>query len=367
MKEKNRFLSFLFFTFFYLNIIVCMIATFTSWSAYIDNNQVLRAFLLLFVSIVSFFLSYYVINTILHELGHLIIGIIFDWKIYSFNVFGIGIERKNKNYKTFKAPINGLAGYVEMTPKSEKQNIVLPMLGGIIVNLILVIAFIIVALLTSKPFILCISLSFIFSNLLYAITNSIPFTPTPVTKTDMYQIIEMKESIKNNTFKYYIKFNELYNVYKRKQIKDIDDSCFLLDVKDNSPYINMLHLTYIDKLVALGEFNQALQRINIMLESSNYDENNKINMSFEKLFCLAMIKSDKEKSVELYNSNRIKENEKSLEYVMVIELYAYHKIVSEDRNKEKYYKDLADKRIKNTNNKYEKQTLIELLEFVENK
>ena len=367
MKNKNKFLSILPIIFFYLNIIVCMIATFASWSVYIDNDQILKAFLLLFVSIVSFFLSYYVIDTILHELGHLILGIIFDWKIYSFNVFGIGIERKNKKYKTFKAPINGLAGYVEMVPKSEKQNIVLPMLGGIIMNLILVIVFILIALLTNNPFVLCISLSFIFGNLLSAIINSIPFSPTSITKTDMYQLIEIKESIKDNTFKYYIKVIELYNVYKKKQIKDIDDSYFLLDVKDNSPYINMLHLAYIDKLIALEEFDRALERINASLRSNAFDENNKINMSFEKLFCLAMIKDDIEKCAELYNSNRVKENEKSLEYAMAIELYAYHKIVSRDHNKEKYYKDLADKRITNTNNKYEKQTLMELLKFVENK
>ena len=324
-------------------------------------------FLLLIVSIISFLISYYVIDIILHELGHLILGKIFDWKIYSFNVFGIGIERKNKKYRTFKAPVSGFAGYVEMIPKSERQNIVLPMLGGIIVNLLLVIVFVLITLLTCNPVVHCISLAFVFSNLLIAVTNSIPFTPTSITKTDMYQIIEMNRSIRNNTFKYYLKFTELYNIYKKKQIKDIDNSYFLLNVNDNSPYINMIHITYIDKLLALGKFEQALSYINGYLESDSFDENNKINMNFEKLFCLSMVSDDKEKIAELYNSNIIKENEKSLEYVMSIELYAYHKIISKNQKIEEYYKNLATKRIKNTNNRYEKQTLLEILEFVENK
>ena len=221
MKGKSKLLKILFYTFFYLNLIISMIMTFSIWSVYIDNDQILNVIFLLLVTVFSFFISYYIIDIILHELGHLILGILFDWKIYSFNIFGLAIERKNKKYRTFKQPTNGLAGYVEMVPKNEKQNIVLPMLGGIIVNSILSIIFIIVMLSTKNPFIICISVSFIFSNLLNAIVNAIPFTPTSVTKTDMYQLIEMKESIKNNTFKYYIKFTELYNVYKRKQIKDI--------------------------------------------------------------------------------------------------------------------------------------------------
>ena len=366
MKGKSKLLKILFYTFFYLNLIISMIMTFSIWSVYIDNDQILNVIFLLLVTVFSFFISYYIIDIILHELGHLILGILFDWKIYSFNIFGLAIERKNKKYRTFKQPTNGLAGYVEMVPKNEKQNIVLPMLGGIIVNSILSIIFIIVMLSTKNPFIICISVSFIFSNLLNAIVNAIPFTPTSVTKTDMYQLIEMKESIKNNTFKYYIKFTELYNVYKRKQIKDIDDSYFLLNINDKSSYVNMLHLTYIDKLVSLGRFNEALKRINESLESNTFDENSKINLSFEKLFCMTMTKDDKDKINELYNSNRIKENEKELEYVMAIELYAYHKIISKDSSKEKYYKDLVDKRIKITNNKCEKQTFIELLNFVKN-
>ena len=217
-----------------------------------------------------------------------------------------------------------------------------------------------------NPFVVCISLSFVFSNLLNAIVNSIPFTPTSVTKTDMYQIIEMKESIKNSTFKYYIKFTELYNVYKRKQIKDIDDSYFLLEAKENSPYVTMLHMAYIDKLVSLGKFNDALERINKILASDEIAENNKINISFEKLFCMTMNKESHDKINELYNSNRIKENEKDLEYVMSIELYAYHKIISKDSNKENYYRDLVDKRIKINNNKYERKTLLDLLKYVEN-
>ena len=364
--KKNNFWGIIFIAFFYLDLITCIFATSASLDNYIDNNQVINIVLLAVTAILSFFISYYIIDIIFHEFGHLVLGYFFNWKIYSFNILGISIERKNKKINIFRAPISDLGGYVEMAPRNEKQNLILPMLGGIIMNILLCIVFIIVIILTDNPFVLCISVSFVFSNLVMAINNSVPYTPNSITKTDMYQIKEMNESKKNGTFKYYIKYIELYNICKKKQIKDIDDSYFLLDVENNSPYLDLIHFTYLNKLISLEKFDVALNKIDELLMNEKIDESNRINISFLKLFCMIMTKESSEKVEELYNSNMIKDNEKNLEYFMSIELYAYYKIIDANKEKTKYYEELSNKRIKNTNNKYEKMTLTEQLNYVNN-
>lgn len=365
MSKKNNLLKIFLLSFFYLNIIVCLILTFSTWSSYLDNGEIIMAVLLLFTIVFSFYLSYYILDVILHELGHLFIGYLCDWKIYSFNILGFSVEKRNNKFMVSRVPINGLAGYVEMNPKSEKQNIVLPMLGGIIVNLFLSMIFIIVTMISKNPFIICLSFSVFSSNLLSAVTNSIPFTPTAITKTDMYQILEIKDSIENNNFKYYQKYTELYNAYKKKQIKDIEDNYFLLDTEAKSTYVTMLHLAYIDKLIALGKFSDALERINKTIDSNEVDENSKVIITFEKLFCMVMCNLPKNEVTKIYNSPEIKDNEKNLEYEMAVELYAYHKIISKTLSKEEYYKKIINRKINTTSNKYEKQSLIELLSYID--
>ena len=59
----------------------------------VDNNDFMSITIILLMSVISFYLSYFIIDTILHELGHLILGSIFGWKIYSFSIFGTAIER----------------------------------------------------------------------------------------------------------------------------------------------------------------------------------------------------------------------------------------------------------------------------------
>lgn len=363
--KKNGFLTILFMIFFYLNIFVSMMMLIDTWVLYVDNGQIKHVILLIASSVFSFYISYYIISIILHELGHLVMGKIFDWKIYSFNVLGTSITKKDRKYIFYKRPTKGFAGYVEMTPKTDNQNFIVPMLGGIIANVILSIIFFIILLFTKNQYLICICNGFIFSNLLLAVTNSMPFTPTAATKTDVYQIIEFNKNKKEGNLKYYINFIDIYTMYNNMYLKDIDDKYYLLDVSNKCSYVQLIHMAYIDKIVSIGEFKKAQKVIEDFLNDELVEENNKIGVSFVLMFCMIMNKEPKEKIKELFNSSRIQNNIKDLEYMMTTELYSYYKYIDINDEKTKYYYDMTCKRIKSIVNEYEKSMLMDLLKYAE--
>lgn len=146
--------------------------------AEVDNAKMAFAVGVSLVSLIVGFLA----NTILHELGHMIGGLLTGYRFLSFRIFKYTIVKdcNGLHWKLFS--INGTAGQCLMIPPTVEDEKQLPYFwynaGGVLANLLLVIlcAVLIGAFdLSVIPFSLCMML--LVTGLYMLVMNAIPMDP----------------------------------------------------------------------------------------------------------------------------------------------------------------------------------------------
>ena len=90
--------------------------------------------------IILFFLGAYVLSTFLHELGHMVMGLVSGYKFISLRVGSYVLTREDRQWKIKRMSIPGTAGQCLMMPPDsgtpEKVPAVLYHLGGGLFNLL---------------------------------------------------------------------------------------------------------------------------------------------------------------------------------------------------------------------------------------
>lgn len=133
------------------------------------------------VSLVSLIVGF-LANTILHELGHMIGGLLTGYKFLSFRIFKYTIVKDGDGLHWKQFDISGTAGQCLMIPPSVDDDEQLPYFwynaGGVTANLLVVLlcAALIGALdLSAIPFCLC--MMFLATGLYMLVLNAIPMSP----------------------------------------------------------------------------------------------------------------------------------------------------------------------------------------------
>jgi hypothetical protein len=318
--------------------------------SYMESSNFPIVFIKLF-GLIAIFIAVFWVQIILHELGHLIFGLMSGYSFVSFRVGSFTIINDNGKLKRKKFNIPGTGGQCLMMPpelKDERFPFILYNLGGVIMNLTTFILGILIAKNVNSPFNIIFSF-FSLIGLFTALTNGIPMKIGGIAN-DAYNILSMlKNKDTRQGFYVQLRVNGLQSQGMR--IKDMPLDTF--EVKDDSDLSNPLNTS-----LRLMEFNWYLDNMDFEKGKKSLDTllpyfdkiipvyRNEINC--ERMFLELVGNCDKHFIDNLYNKN-LKKYIKIAKFMInkTRILMAYEAFYNEDKFKAmEYYKKiykLADK------------------------
>ena len=312
-----------------------------------DDNFLIE---ILNISIILFiFLIGYIIHVLIHELGHLIFGLLSGYKFVSFRVGSFTIVREEGEFKVKRFNIPGTGGQCLMMPPEKEDGkfpFVIFNMGGVFLNLI--VAFLTLLIASSmeelswiKVILVLVSAGGIFA----AITNGIPLRISGITN-DAHNVLTMlKDKDSSDSFYLQLRVNGLLT--KGVRLKDMDYDEFILE-KDidyanplNFARVFINHNYHLDNM----DFKKANEALDF---ASDYLENTiavyRMEWASEKLFLEIIGGCDSRRIEKLYgkslrkyiDSSKFMLNKKR---IMMAYEYIYKGNIDEGL---KYYKELKE-------------------------
>lgn len=204
----------------------------------IRTNQLMNIFeteyqvLIIILAGLIFYLTLY-IQLIIHELGHLIFGLISKYKFSSFRIGNLILVKNNKKIKLKLLKISGTGGQcIMIPPKSEngKIPVILYNLGGALANIITAFIFIIFHIIVNDKVIL----AYIFDTLAlfgiyFAALNGIPMKMGIIDNDGFNAISLSKDKSAQKAFLIQLKINEALS--NNKRLKEMPAEWFEIDKK----------------------------------------------------------------------------------------------------------------------------------------
>ncbi|MGH4122820.1 MAG: site-2 protease family protein [Clostridium sp.] len=342
-KKKNNFSAAAMFFVICATIGVIMgILSNTYLKGFNDHIASNNPFLIFFIFIVGC-----LIHIVIHESGHLVFGLMTGYSFVSFRIGSFTLIKEDKKLKRKKFNIPGTGGQCLMMPpalKEGKYPFVIYNLGGVIMNLIVAIAGILVAVFVQGvAFPMNVILILVSSGgIIIALTNGIPmkFSGVP---NDAHNVLSMlKDQEARSSFYVQLRVNGLQSLGTR--IKDMPLEMFKL--KENSDLCNPLNTA-----VRLIEYNWHLDNMDFDSAKQCIDSfipyldklvalfRNEINC--ERMFLELASTCDKPFIDDLYDKN-LKKYIKAAKFMIGKKrlLMAYEGFYNEDKNKAlEYYED----------------------------
>lgn len=202
-----------------------------------------------------------IIQTIIHEVGHLFFGLLSGYKFSSFRIFSLMIIKDNGKIRFKKLSLVGTAGQCLMSPpeiKDGKIPVTLYNLGGSLMNIIsCAILTPIYCLLKDVPYLSAGLMVLIMFGIIGAFTNAIPMNMGAV-NNDGYNAISLRKNPDAMAAFYnQLKVNELST--KGIRLKHMDESYFTVPSDDAMK--NCLVATQgvfaCNRLVDMHQFDEA--------------------------------------------------------------------------------------------------------------
>ncbi len=227
------------------------------------------------------------IQVIIHELGHLVFGLISGYHFVSFRIFNIMLVKQN-NHLTFKLfSLPGTGGQCLMAPpdiKDDKMPIILYNLGGIIMNIIASVIFFILYTRVDNSFISLFLYILIVIGIVTAITNGVPMQVNNI-NNDGYNALALKDNRKAiYAFWFQLKIAQLQADGYR--YKDIPIEFKISDDNDlDNCLIAMQQALYCNYLMDIHEFDEALRLMNILVDKKGINGINKYLIDCDRIYC----------------------------------------------------------------------------------
>lgn len=301
------------------------------------------------IKIVAIFILGYLIHIIIHEIGHLIFGLLSGYSFVSFRVGSFTLIKEDGKLKSKRYSIPGTAGQCLMMPPEKKDGdfpFILYNLGGALLNTIVSIISILMAMslqdLSWTKLILVLSSG---GGIFAALTNAIPLKVGGIAN-DGHNIMTMvRDKDSRESFYLQLRVNGLLS--KGTRIKDMDYDGFLL--KEDVDYKNPLnftrilinHVYHLDKMDLQGakaalDFGEKYKNDTILIYQ--------LELAAELLFLELIGDCNKEKVESLYDKNLRKYIKASKFMISKTRLMmAYEAFYKEDRDQAlKYYEELKE-------------------------
>ncbi|MBO5358022.1 MAG: hypothetical protein J6A78_01725 [Clostridia bacterium] len=227
-----------------------------------------KAFMLLSL-LIGMYVSIFV-NTIIHEAGHLVFGLLTGYKFSSFRIHNLMWVMENDKIKFKRHSIAGTAGQCLMSPPdmvNGKFPVVLYNLGGCIFNFIVaVISFLSFFIFKNQTFFAVFILGFGVSALILAVSNGIPLK-TATVNNDGYNTLDItRNSDAMNAFWLQLKIVE--QTSKGVRLKDMPSEWFEFPTDDamQNSMVATSGVFAANRLLDEQKFAEAAECISHLLE-----------------------------------------------------------------------------------------------------
>lgn len=328
------------------------------------NISGLKLCVMALLALTAIFLSY-TINICLHEIGHMFFGLISGYEFSSLRFGKLMLAKENGKLRFCKYDMPGTGGQCIMTaPKvdAEKMPVVLYNLGGLVMNLVvLLIGIIVFVIVSDSHFVVgMIFLMFAMTSLVILITNGLPFSQMGTDGANT--IILYKNKFAREAFR-----NQLEVVRYLSQnysVREMPEELFLFDkqIPMTNPLITAQAVSCFNYYSVSGKYQEAKEMASYILENAK-----SINSLHEKilygeqLFITTVIDKNLEAAKEQYKLHR-KELNKAAGFIsMQRVLYAYYSLVEVSQKKASQYAKLFENSVKNY--PYPKDAAIEKEQF----
>lgn len=246
---------------------VTLILSFNKHLSAIPDEQEILLVLIIFLSI---YVTMY-IQLIIHELGHLIFGLLSGYKFSSFRIGNIMLLKTGGKLKFKKLKIAGTAGQCLMSPpdmKDGKMPVLLYNLGGALLNIISCIIFFIIYLFIKDNSLISVIFELsIAYGVYFAALNAIPMKTGTIDNDGYNALSLMLNPNSQQAFWTQLKVNELQA--KGTRLKNMPDEWFYiakpLELRNN--LIATIAVFTCNRLMDQHNFDEANEKMKQLLRA----------------------------------------------------------------------------------------------------
>ncbi|MGH4117478.1 site-2 protease family protein [Clostridium sp.] len=339
-------------------------------SEHVKSNNIFMELLKVYGLIVIFIIGY-LIHIIIHEAGHLIFGLMTGYSFVSFRIGSFTLIKEDGKLKSKKFNIPGTAGQCLMMPpvlKDGKYPFVIYNFGGVIMNLIVSIASILVVVFVQAVAFPLDAILVLTSagGIMAALTNGIPFKIDGV-PNDAYNVLSIiKDEEARNGF--YVQLKVYGLQAQGMRIKDMPLEMFKLSVGSDlcnplNTAVRLMEYTYhLDNM----DFDSAKQSIDSFIPHiDKLAQLFKREINCERMFIELVGRCDRDFIDDLYDKN-LKKYIKLAKFMLGKKrlLMAYEGFYNDDNEKALKYYEEAKKLAKKCPSKGEADMELMLTEWI---
>lgn len=297
------------------------------------------------ILLISLFILMY-IQIIIHELGHLIFGLISKYKFLSFRIGNMMLVKEKGKFKIKRLSLAGTSGQCLMAPpkiKNDKIPYILYNLGGVLNNILFSIILFILYIILPKCIFTEIMLFCSLIGFTYAIINGIPIGG--IVDNDGKNIISIsksKEAI--NAFYKQLKINE--ELTNGNRLKDMDEDLFISSKSDNN-IISTIQVFKCNRLIDLHEFDSAKVIIQNLIKEEKILDLYRNLLICDLIYCKIILNDNEDEIKELLTNEQKKFMKVMKDYLSVIRCeYAYKLMIEDNKEEALKIKEKFEKYIK---------------------
>ena len=247
-----------------------------------------------------------VLHTIMHEVGHLVFGLMSGYKFLSFRVGShvwVNLDGKIK-YKRFS--LAGTAGQCLLVPpmiQDGKLPFKLYLWGGCIMNTALALLFVVVSLLTTNAYVDCACYILAYVGFIMTLTNGLPLKLQHV-DNDGYTIDCISDD-KAALYGFWLQMMVNAQLTKGIRLKDMPDEWFEVDTYNVNNHMASSAIYYkVIRLMDMHAFDEVEYEVeNALNRSIAFAGVHKYMLICELLYCKAL----KQQSVDYYLTADVKQ------------------------------------------------------------
>lgn len=309
-----------------VQIIIYAIAfhfTYDYFDIYLISSGILSTSFIVELSIYVFLLAFsFYIQIIIHELGHLVFGLLTGYHFLSFRIANLMLMKKDDKFVFKKYSLSGTAGQCLMSPPELDDNKCIPYffynLGGVLMNLISSLMFLGLFLFMDNLIIKTILFFIIVLGIASALVNGIPLETDGI-PNDGYNILYLTKN-KNSIYYYWLqlKINELLSF--GKTISDIPKKWLKMpDIKElNTPFASFIGAVNCNVLLINKDYNKTGEFIEKLLKSNcKLDGINKRLLICDLIYCY-LIANNFNKINELLDKEQVKFMKSMKDFISVV-------------------------------------------------
>jgi len=265
------------------------------------------------LAVISFMVSIIVL-VIIHEAGHLVCGLITGYKFVSFRIFSFTIIRINEKLSVRRYAIAGTGGQCLLSPPDlplQKIPTVWYNIGGVLANIVAVLAVLPLFLADVHPYIKVAIVMFVLAGLLLILMNGIPMKISGA-GNDAYNVFALRKNmLSKRGLIEALRANAL--IQNGLRPKDMPDEWFV--VPDNIDYRNQLEVSIpimaASRLIDEMDYEKALKEFEYLYSRKNeiiglYIKEIACELVFLRLVCgnidgaKSLLDQDLKKYIETY-------------------------------------------------------------------